>query len=96
MMDEFERQGGYEKLDVIGWQIGWKTCQMDPSGDPKFLFNKMYYNESPIPFNEKSFYIGFNACAKNKGIKIYGDVGDTDITADTLNLKNFRNDKVLP
>lgn len=96
MMQEFEQHGGYEKLDVTGWQIGWKTCQMDPSGDPRFLFNKMYYGGSPVPFGEKSFYAGFNACAKSKGIKIYGDIGNSDITADTLKLKDLKNDKVLP
>jgi hypothetical protein len=63
MKPAFIQAGGEKKYDIMGWQIGWFCCQADPSGDPKEIFNKMYYGGgSPISFDEKSFYAGFKTC----------------------------------
>lgn len=73
MMLSFEDKGGYEKYDVIGWQLGWKCFQMDPTGKADEIFNKMYYGGgSPFPFDEKSFLDAFKeakayAALRNKG-----------------------------
>lgn len=96
MKPAFLKAGGDKKYDVTGWQIGWFCCQVDPSGDPKHIFNKMYYGGgSPMSFDEKSFYAGFNACAKSKGIKTFGDTGKGDVTADTIKNKELKRDGVL-
>lgn len=96
MMPAFREAGGDKKYDVTGWQIGWFCCQADPSGDPKHIFNKMYYGGgSPMSFDEKSFYAGFNACAKSKGIKVFGETGKGEVTAASLKNKELKRDGVL-
>jgi cytidyltransferase-like protein len=97
MMQMFRAAGGYDRnIDVMGWQIGWKTCAADPSADPKHIFRKMYYGGgSPVPFDQKSFMMGFNACAKNRGVKRYGEVGNSEVTPSSLAYKDFKRDRGL-
>lgn len=76
MMVSFENSGGYDKFDVIGWQLGWKCFQMDSSTPAEKLFDKMYYGGgSPFPFDEKSFHAGFKAAKKHYASNVKEDFG---------------------
>ena len=92
MMQAFDAAGGYDKnIDVIGWQIGWKTCASDPSADPAHVFQKLYYGGgSPVPFDHKSFMMGFNACAKDRGVKNFGDIDSSKVNPGSMNYEEFK------
>ncbi len=66
MMDLFHQNGGYERnLDIMAWQVGWKTAITSKVEDSKKVFNDLYYGGgSPFPFDEKTFYIAWDE-AKN-------------------------------
>ena len=75
-IDDVSDPANMEKLlktlvEDEAWKAGWDTCQKEPSADPDHEFRKLGRQ-----LDKKSFMAGFNACAKAKGVKTFGKVGD--------------------
>ena len=66
-----KEEGVSEGMEDPSWKRGWNLSDKEPSDDPEFLFRK-----HGAGLNRSQFIQGFNANAKSRGIKQYGDTGN--------------------
>lgn len=84
----FNAAGDSSKHNISSWQAGWMACSADPSADPAHKYRKLSAEVSGL--DRSSFIAGFNANAQSRGLKIYGDVGKSEVTSAALALKDFK------
>lgn len=80
-------QGVAEGSEDPSWKKGWELCDKEPSDDPEFLFRK-----HGAGLNRGQFIQGFNANAKSRGIKQYGDTGSS-VDHGELRYKEFKREQ---
>jgi hypothetical protein len=86
IFDKFKKKP--EEPKDPNFKAGWELCNKDPAADVGF-----YLKKHGAGLDRSKFIQGFNANAKSRGMRQYGDWGGSAVNHDLMRYKEIMRDK---